>query len=81
MSIAEFPHAALEPREATPRITPEHAAEVIRLVDKDRSGAFPVAPAIVIAVWVGGLVKYLIDDEQATDTIHRLRKAAEAEGG
>ena len=75
--MSEFPHSALNPSEATPRITPAHAEEVIRLIDE--TGDFPTSPAIVIAVWTGGLVKYLIDDVQATDTIRNLRKAAARE--
>lgn len=75
--MSEFPHSALEPFEATPRITPAHAEEVIRLIDE--IGAFPRSPAIVIAVWTGSLVKYLINDVQATDTIRNLRKAAARE--
>ena len=72
--MSEFPHAALNPREATPRITVDHAAEVIRLIEEN--GRYPVAPAIVIAVWVGGLVKYLIDDQHVEETIRNLREAA-----
>lgn len=68
--MSEFPHSALTPFEASPRITPEHAAEVIRLIDEN--GGYPVTPAIIVAVWTGPLVKYLIDDQQVTDTIRNL---------
>ncbi len=74
-----FPNSALLPREATPRITLEHAAEAIQAINK--SGLYPTAPAIVIAVWTESLVKYLIDDEQVTETIRRLGEAAKEAGG
>ena len=79
--MSEFPHSALNPFEATPRITPEHAKEVIRLIDD--SGRYPTTPAIVIAIWTGGLVKYLIDDQQVTDTIRNFREgtASRESGG
>lgn len=35
-------------------------------------GGYPVTPAIIVAVWTGPLVKYLIDDQQVTDTIRNL---------
>ena len=44
---------------------------MIRLIDASKQ--FPVSPAIVIAVWTGGVVKYLIDDVQVTDTIRNLK--------
>lgn len=72
-----FPDSALIPPEATPRITLANAAEVCRLIDENSS--YACRPAIVIAVWTGGLVKYLIDDGQVEETIRRLRKAAKAE--
>jgi len=71
--MTEFPHGALYPIEAIPRITPEHAEEVIRLIDKD--SGYEVSPAIIIAVWIGSHVKYLVNDQQVMDTIHNLEKA------
>ncbi len=74
----QFPHAALCPREATPRITPAHAEEVMRLIEEN--GSYKDRPAIIIAVWVGGLVKYLVDDQQVEETIRNLHEAANAKG-
>lgn len=77
--MTEFPHSALIPMEATPRITPERAEEVIRLMKAN--ARFPVEPAIVIAVWTGSLVKYLVNDCEAEDTICNLRRASQAAKG
>ena len=74
----DFPHAALLPFDATPRITPEHAQKVADLVDQVRElgiGEFGPRPAIVVAVWQGALVKYLVDDRQVEETIQNLHKA------
>lgn len=70
-----FPHAALMPVETVPRITPEHAAEVIAAI-KTRADLYPSGAAIIIAVWQGALVKYLIDDQQVCETLRRFHKGA-----
>jgi len=74
----DFPRGALYPRDATPRITPENAAEVIRLIGNN--DCYLETPAIVIAVWTGGLVKYLVDNQQVEETIRRLREVAKSAG-
>ena len=76
--MTRFPNAALETAETVPRITPEHAAELIELIERmDESYLF--GAAILVAVWTnkGALVKYLIDDQQARETIGNLRRALE----
>lgn len=78
ITTEDFPHAALRPFEATPRIIPSHAKEVADLVDQARElgiGNFGPRPAIVVAIWQGALVKYLVDDQQAEATIENLHKA------
>lgn len=69
-----FPHAALEPAETIPRITPDQAREVLALIEA-REDLYPAGAAILIAVWTnkGALVKYLIDGWQVEETIRRLR--------
>ena len=67
-----FPQTALNPSEATPRITLEQASEIIRLIDEN--GNYPTTPAIVIAVWTGGLVKWIVNGVEAEDTIRNLKE-------
>ena len=78
ITTEDFPHAALTPQDAFPRITPENAG---KLMDLGRQcielgiGKIQVTPAIVVAVWQGPLVKYLVDDQQAEATIENLHRA------
>ena len=77
----EFPHAPLTPFEATPRITPEDAKRICDLIDAlrdaDPSCTFCAKPAICVAVWVGPLVKWLVNGVEAQETIRRLEKGLE----
>ena len=75
--MSRFPHASLRPSEATPRISPATARLVIVLVEKLRAkevGGFPASPAICVAIWQGGLVKWLVNEEEAQETIKRIEK-------
>lgn len=76
-----FPHACLQPSEATPRIAPSLAGEVLIAVETARNlGLCPTiqtAPAICIAVWSGAMVKWLVDEVEAQQTLDNLRGAIE----
>ena len=77
-----FPHRALTPLEATPRISTDLAGEVLEALRR-HDVVFPdhplaeTPPAICIAIWQGPLLKWLVNDAEARQTLDRLR-AAEA---
>lgn len=79
--MGQFPHESLTPMEATPRIDPNTASKVIELINTLRrlkpNSIYGTSPAIVIAVWCGPLVKYLIDEQQCEETIENLSRAIE----
>ena len=78
ITTEDFPHAALKPQDAFPRITPENAGKIMELgrqMIELGLANIQVTPAIVVAVWQGPLVKYLVDDQQAEATIENLHKA------
>lgn len=73
-----FPHSPLEPRETIPPITAAHAErlqELIGLMTAAKLGDFVAPAAICIAVFQGPITRWLVDDEQVTDTIGRLENA------
>jgi hypothetical protein len=73
-----FPHAALTPREAIPRIDVVTAARVCDLVEEARQlglGGFVARPALVVALFQGALTKYLVNESEAAATVARLRAA------
>ena len=71
--VNQFPHAAIEPHETVPRITPDHARQVIEAIET-RPDLYPAGAAIIIAVWQKAIVKYLIDDQQVRETLRRFEK-------
>ena len=79
INYGSFPHAALRPFDATPRITLENAAAVCKLVDQLRKlkpkAGFDSAPAICVGVFQGPQVKWLVNNAEATETIERLTAA------
>jgi len=79
--MSDFPHVALNPEDVTPRIRPRSAAKVCDLIRAARArgiGHFDTPAAIIVAVFDGALVKYLVDEGQVRETIKRLQKAIQA---
>jgi hypothetical protein len=76
--MSDFPNAALMPFDATPRIRPDTAGRIVGAVNELRmrqKGDFPTSPAILVAVWTGVVVKYLVNEEEARETLCRLELA------
>ena len=74
----EFPHAALTPFEASPRMDLVTAGRVCDLVEEARRlelGGFISPPALVVAVFKSALTKYLVNEPEAAETITRLEAA------
>ena len=74
----EFPHAALTPFEASPRMDIVTAARVCDLIEEARAlglGGFATAPALVVAVFKSALTKYLVNESEAAETVARLEAA------
>jgi len=79
--MLDFPHGVLRPEDVTPRIQSRSAATVCNLVTAAAArgiGHFDVPAAIIVAVFDGPLVKYLVDEQQVRETITRLQKAIKA---
>ena len=75
--MGQFPHGVLTLEDVTPRIGSQSAGRVCDLVAEARGlgiGRLECA-AIIVAVFDGALVKYLVDEEQAQETIRRLTVA------
>ena len=72
----EFPHGPLTPMDVSPRIDPDTAKKVLERIERLRvltnAKIHEVRPAIIIAVFVGPLVKYLVDEQQCEETIENL---------
>jgi len=82
--MSEFPHGSLEPSDVTPRIQSHSAVTVCNLVAAARArgiGHFDVPAAIIVAVFDGPLVKYLVDEQQVRETIKRLQEAIKTAAG
>jgi len=77
-----FPHASLYPRDATPRITPGDAEELLNLSERLHKlgmGGQECCPAIMVAFFCkSGLVKYVVNKVEASDTIDNMTKALAA---
>lgn len=69
-----FPHETLEAAESVPRITIEHASELLERIDRMPT-LYPQGAAICIAVFTPSLVKWIVNDCEAEDTLIRLRNA------
>lgn len=71
----EFPSVALGPMEATPRITPERAAELIEALSCVKALKDNPPPAVIVAIWSGALVKYVVNDCEVEDTLLNIAEA------
>ena len=71
---------ALNPMDATPRMTPETAGRLVKIIESATAlgvGSFYSPPAIGVYIWTGGLVKEVVNETDAEETIYRLLKAIE----
>ncbi len=76
--MSSFPHGNLVPEDVTPRIQSRSAATVCDLIAAMNArgiGHFDTPAAIIIAVFDGPLVKYLVDEQQVRETIRRAKLA------
>ncbi len=81
--MSAFPHGVLTPADVTPRIKSRSAATVCNLIEAAKArgiGCFETPAAIIVAVFDGPLVRFLIDEQQVRETIKRLQTAI-ARGG
>lgn len=60
----------ITPSEASPRMKLETARELVDLATQ----AYGEIPAITVVVWVGGLVKEVVNETDAQRSILRLRE-------
>jgi len=82
VSKDDFPHAALTPFQASPRITPEQAEQLLVLSERLKAigkGGQESAPAIMVAFFCqSGLVKYVVNSAEAADTLRNMERALAA---
>jgi hypothetical protein len=77
MNGNQFPHGCLVPEDVIPRIQPSSAAKICKLVADARDkgiGRLEFA-AIAVAVFDGPMVKWILDEQRAKETIKRLKSA------
>lgn len=77
MSDDQFPHGCLVPEDVIPPIQSRSAATICKLVADAKAkgiGRLEFA-AIAVAVFDGPMVKWLLDEQQAKETIKRLKQA------
>ena len=82
MTMREFPHATLRATDAYPRISGETAQKIMDAVEammkypqEEGANKFSASPAIRIAVFDGPLVRWIVNDHEAQDTLERLEEA------
>jgi len=81
--MGAFPHGTLLPEDVTPRIKSSSAERCCELIDRARAngiGRFNSSAAIIVAVFDGPMVKYLVDEQQVEETIRRLRARLAVKG-
>lgn len=61
---------AVTPSEASPRMKPETAKELADLAAK----VYEELPAITVLIWVGAVVKHVVNEADAQFSIQRLRE-------
>lgn len=74
----QFPHAVLTPYDAQPRITVEQAARLLELtaaLDDINKAGQECAPALMVAFFCKGPVKYVVNGAEAQDTIDNMERA------
>ena len=83
MISGAFPHKTLIPEESFPRINLETARKLVEGLDKLRDiddkawRRYTASPAICVAVFAGPLVKWVVNENEAADTLRNIEQAIE----